>query len=69
MKRFYITFGQNHIHRVNCKTFDADTVATFEAIDENIAREYAFDNFQSRWSMIYDKEPDLILYPNGLIEI
>ena len=60
MLKFYVTFGQSHIHRVaqvftdnqlECEQalFDKDCVATFLAVDMKAAREFAFSHFQDKW--------------------
>ena len=70
MKRFIITFRQQHTHRVNGFTFDKDSVAVIKAEDENKAREIAFDLFGNKWHMSheekhFDYDNTIKYYPRG----
>jgi hypothetical protein len=68
----YFTFGQNHLHRVNGKTFDCDCVVKISAENAKACRDKMFDVFGRRWSMQYDDMPQEMLdkyYPRGLFEI
>jgi len=61
LQKFYVTFGQSHIHRFAqvCSDdgqtkseqaiFDKDCVAIFEAVDIEAARGFAFSHFQGKW--------------------
>ena len=43
--KLFITFGQNHIHKVNGKTFDHNCVAEIECINYADGRSKAFKFF------------------------
>ncbi len=50
MKNFYITFGQEHAHRVNNHTFDKDSVGIIKARNESDARDIAFELFGQKFA-------------------
>lgn len=55
----WFTFGQSHVHSVNGRTFDKDTVVRITAKDP---RAVMFETFGTKWSMQYDKCPDMSLF-------
>lgn len=65
-KTSYFTFGQDHVHRVNNQTFDCDTVVKITAINP---RERMVEMFGGKWSMEYDRLPDMDFYPKGLVTL
>lgn len=69
----YITFGQQHLHRINGKIFDKDCVALIKAEDHGKAREIAFDHFGSIFctSQVGDDwwEENSHYFPRGIIEL
>ena len=69
----YITFGQEHAHSVNGKTFDKNCVATIECLSEIEGRDKAFKYFGPKWCFSYfDKQFDknmMSFYPRGLISV
>ena len=70
MNEMYITFGQNHVHRVNGKTFDCDCVAVIKCKDRKEGRELAFEYFDDKWCFEYfEKIPDMSFFPRGLIKV
>ena len=72
MSKFYISFGQTHVHRVNGKTFDCDCLCEVEAIDEATARNIAFSAFGQVWGNIYDEaqlSSMLEFFPRGVIAL
>lgn len=69
-KRFIITFGQQHTHRVNGFTFDKNSVAIIKAEDEHKARDVAFELFNNKWHMShlerhFDADNTIKYYPRG----
>lgn len=54
--RWY-TFGQNHVHSVNGRTFDKNTVVKITSPRD--PRDVMINHFGMRWSMEYDEEPDM----------
>jgi len=66
---YYVTFGQIHVHRVNGRTFDCDTVAVIDAVNLNAAREDAFRLFGDRWHQCEERMPDMSYYPRGLVGV
>lgn len=73
MKRFIVTFGQQHTHRVNNVTFDKDCVAVIIADNHEQAREMMFELFGGKFGTSYDEdtfdEQNLIKYfPRGKME-
>lgn len=65
----YVTFGQDHTHRVNNHTFDCDCVAkvigTRETVWELFGAKFCVEYTQEQ----FDKQPDMMKwYPRGIIE-
>lgn len=73
MPRHYVTFGQEHMHRVNGKVLDKDCVAVFEAENYGAGRERAFELFGPKFCFDYhDKDFDqssMSFYPRGFINL
>ena len=67
--KIYVTFGQIHVHSVNGKTFDKDSVAMFDAKDYGDGRKKAFEYFDNKFFTTYTKEPDMSFFPRGIIEV
>lgn len=68
--KFYISFGQSHVHRVNGKTFDADSLCEIDALHEDKAREMAFQTFGREWANVYDTlDGHLDFFPRGPIPL
>jgi hypothetical protein len=61
----YFTFGQAHEHVIGGIVFDKDTVVRITA--EN-PRDKMFALFGPKWSMQYDKPPQMDLFPGGIID-
>ncbi len=73
MPKHYVTFGQQHTHRVNGKTLDCDTVACYEAANHGEGRHKAFDLFGDKFFTDYhdtsfDME-SLQYFPKGIVNI
>ena len=68
MLAFYISFGQAHVHRVNGKTFDCDSLCRIYAHNEAAARQRAKEAFDMKWSFLYT-EPELSYFPRGIIDL
>jgi len=72
MAKFYITFGQVHVHSVNGKTFDKDSLCEIEAESNREAHDRAMDVFDGVFFGCYDEDQleDLLLYsPRGIIKL
>lgn len=71
MKKHYVTFGQDHTHRVNGQTIDRDCVVVFDAENYIEGRTKAFILFGNKFfSDYHDMEWDetkLHYYPRGYI--
>ena len=68
--KVYITFGQNHSHRVNGVTLDKDSIAVIDASSHEEGRNIAFELFGTKFATSYDNVDDILHYfPRGLIEI
>lgn len=65
--KVFITFGQAHVHRVNGKTFDCDSVAILEGDDYAAARAKTFALFADKWHHCTEDLPEMSYYPRGLI--
>jgi len=73
MAKTYVTFGQEHVHRVNGKTLDKDTVAVFTATTREEGRAKAFEFFGPKFCFeYYDKEwneKNLSYFPKGYVDL
>jgi len=73
MPKTYITFGQEHRHKVKDKTLDKDTVAVFEATNKTEGRKKAFELFGPKFCFEYhDKEWDeskMHYFPKGYVNL
>ena len=70
----YVTFGQDHLHRVNGKRFDKDSVAVIECENEVHGATLMAVFFGKLYSCFYpdplfDLECVPKYYPRGLIEV
>jgi hypothetical protein len=73
MPKHYVTFGQTHIHKVNDKTLDCDSIAVYYADSYKEGREKAFKFFGDKFFTDYhDKEfneNNLEYFPRGYVYI
>ena len=73
MPKTYVTFGQNHVHRVNGKTFDCECVAVINCPDHLTGRAKTFEYFNSKFRFEYHEDQwttDKAQYfPRGFIEV
>lgn len=64
----YVTFGQEHIHRINGKIFDKDCVAVVngdrDKVFELFGAKFSFEYPEERW-----KEDKMKYFPRGYIEV
>ena len=67
--KYYITFGQAHIHKVNGVIFDKDCVAVIDCENPEQGDEIAFRVFDRKFSRIRTEEPTMSFYPRGLISL
>lgn len=65
----YVTFGQDHAHRVGGVTFDKDSVALIMAPSVSAGRERAFELFGPKFCTTYSQEPELRHFPRGVIPV
>ncbi len=57
--KIYITFGQVHVHRVNGKKFDKDSVAVIDCECHRDGRVKAFEYFGGKFFTSYEEVPDM----------
>jgi len=69
MSKFYFTFGQAHEHSYGGRIFDKDCVVEIEAKESSEAREKMFEIFKDKWSLEYEKLPDMSFFPRGIIKL
>lgn len=73
MPKKYVTFGQNHIHKFNNKTFDNNCVAVIECESSIDGRNKAFKLFGDKFCFTYFENlfdfDSLKYFPRGLIEV
>lgn len=69
----YITFGFDHVHRVNGKTIDHNCVAVINHTEEEDGRAIAFELFDAKFCMEYPEkywdESKLHYFPRGYITV
>jgi hypothetical protein len=68
----YVTFGQVHVHSVNGKTFDKDTVAVIESESPEKGREIAFETFGDKFCFEYPEahwEGKMEYFPKGYVNV
>lgn len=73
MSKTYVTFGHWHVHRVNGKVFDKDSVAVIECQSAHDGRQQAVEYFGQQFFTTYFEDRwnpnDLKYFPRGLIEV
>jgi len=72
MEKFYITFGQVHVHSVHGKTFDKDCLCEIEAETRGEAHSKAMEVFNGVFHNTLDKvdmEKNLDFFPRGIIKL
>ena len=71
MPNHYVTFGQDHVHKVNGKVLHSNVVAVFQVENAVEGRKKAFELFGSKFSFEYPqdswKEEDINYYPGGYV--
>lgn len=71
--KMFITFGQTHVHSVNNKTLDKDTVAVIPASNYAEGREKAFEYFGAKFCFSYFENEwtpsDIEWFPKGYVEL
>ena len=68
-KKFYISFGQAHAHRMFGKTLDKDCILVLQEKDVRDAQIRAMKLFGREFSMVYERLPEMKYFPRGLIKI
>lgn len=66
--KFYVSFGQTHVHSMNGVTIDKDCVVEIEAGTYNRAREAALSMFGVKFSRVYS-DPELAFFTRGIIRL
>ena len=66
MKTQWFTFGRSHAHQHGKHLLNKDTVVEITAEDP---RAKMFELFGNKWSMQYDKPPDMQHFPKGIIKL
>lgn len=74
MGKHYVTFGQDHIHVVDGKQFDKDTVAVIPSRNFTDGRVQAYELFGDKFCTSYQDEQwnedrQLHYFPKGYLEI
>lgn len=66
MPKTYITFGQEHVHKIDGKTFDKDCVA-----EVNLPEEEARAIFMPKFCFSYTdlSKIDMSYFPRGLVTL
>lgn len=66
MKTYYLTFGQDHTHRINGTTWDCDVVCAIKADSYEEMRRIAFENFGPKFATTYTEKPEMEFFPRGI---
>jgi len=73
MQKTYVTFGQDHTHRINGTTIDKDCVAVIVSEDAKEGRKIAFELFGPKFSFEYPEkywnDEKLSYFPRGLVRV
>ena len=69
MEKFYGSFGQNHAHAYNGRTYDKDCIIEIEANSKGEAHDKMFEVFGTKWSMLYDQVPNMEYFPRGIMNL
>jgi hypothetical protein len=72
VSRYYITFGQIHLHKIGKVVFDKDSLACLLAKDREEAYGKAMKTFDGLFHNIHDDselEGILEFYPRGVIDV
>lgn len=77
LMKTYITFGQDHAHRVEGKTFDCDCVACIKHPEGTSGHTIAMELFAGKFSFSYTEDTwkgmeaggSLSYYPRGILTI
>jgi hypothetical protein len=73
MAKHYVTLGYDHVHLIDGKILDRDTVAVFEAESAQKGREKAFELFGAKFCFEYHdtkwKESNMQYFPKGYVYI
>ena len=73
--KYFVTFGQTHLHQWNDVFWNRNCVATFDADSMANARQYAFNKFDDKWHSCKEhtgEESDKVIaewYPRGEIPV
>jgi len=67
----YVTFGQDHIHKIDEIIFDKDCVAVIDGMDQTHGRKIAVETFGMKFCTTYTEESwdDSMLhyFPRGFV--
>jgi len=73
MNKYYITFGQVHVHSIGGKTFDKDCIGEIEADTNGEAHDKAMKIFNGVFHQCVDKstvdDEFLSYFPRGIMEV
>ncbi len=70
MNKYYVSFGQIHVHRIDGITLNADCLLQITAPDLQAARQRAFEVLEREWFTVYSEENvDFEWFPRGAIII
>lgn len=70
MEKFYVTFGQGHLHRFNQTIIDQDIVGVIEAPNMEKARVVAFNLFGEKFFTVYNEASiEMKYFPRGTINL
>jgi hypothetical protein len=67
--KWYVTFGQIHIHKINGRTFDKDCVAVINGETPEQCDKMAFELFDGKFHQHSSQMPQMEYFPRGLIEV
>jgi len=69
MSKFYVSFGQNHIHKLDHAVIDNNCIVELEAENTHIARNAADELFNCKFSILYDHIPNMKYFSRGIFDI
>lgn len=70
--KVYVSFGQEHWHKIKEQVFDKDTIAEITCADYTDGRRKAFELFDAKFCFVHTFEQikdKLFLFPKGIISV
>ena len=67
--KFYVSFGQAHVHSINGHTIDKDCIVEIESDSREKAHRKVMDMFDGVFCFLHNDMPDMSYFPRGIIKL